>query len=47
LDIGVLNSENYEHVLVEANDGYALGNYGVPPRYYAEACMDRWNELVN
>ncbi len=47
LDIGVIKAPIYEHVLIEANDGYALGNYGVPPRYYAEACMDRWNELVS
>lgn len=34
------------YILVN-NDVYALGNYGVLPRYYAEAYMDRWNELVS
>jgi len=33
-------------LLVEINDGYALGNYGLAPVDYAKMTMDRFQEIV-
>ena len=44
LDIGV--TDNGETVLVEINDGFALGNYGIDPVEYAKLLSARWCELV-
>lgn len=32
--------------IVEANDGYALGNYGLNPALYAQLLAARWEELT-
>lgn len=44
LDIGVLSTG--ETALVEINDGFAFGNYGLAPRIYASIMKDRWYEIV-
>ena len=33
-------------VLVEANDGFAFGNYGLLPEAYASCLAARWKEMV-
>jgi hypothetical protein len=45
IDFGVLASG--ETALVEANDGYALGAYGIEARPYAELVLRRWHELLS
>ena len=44
IDVGV--DDNGNTLLVEVNDGYALGNYGLAPREYAAFLRDRWFEIV-
>lgn len=44
LDIGV--TVDGRTILIEANDGFAMGNYGLPARKYAELLRDRWNQIV-
>jgi hypothetical protein len=44
IDVGIL--PNGETVLVECNDGFALGNYGVYARKYAEMHRDRWYQMI-
>lgn len=44
LDFGV-DAEG-RTVLVEANDGFALGAYGLPPLLYARLLSARWTELT-
>jgi len=44
VDIAFLNHKDW--VVIEMNDGYALGNYTLSPRKYAYACRDRWYEMV-
>ena len=43
IDVGIISSG--ETVLIECNDGFALGNYGLPSRVYAQFHLDRWNQL--
>lgn len=43
LDVGV--TEDGRTLLVEVNDGYALGAYGLPPLVYAALIDARWREL--
>lgn len=43
LDFGVTASGS---LLVEANDAYSLGLYGLPPPVYADMLAARWAELV-
>ena len=45
MDIGV--TEKGETVLVEINDGFALGTYGIDPVEYAKLLSARWCELVH
>lgn len=45
LDVGVLS--NRETVLVEVNDFYSIGNYGLEHCTYAEMLQLRWNEIMN
>ena len=33
-------------LLVEINDGYSRGCYGLPPNLYAQLLSARWAELV-
>ena len=34
-------------LLVEFNDAYALGCYGLPSLYYAKLISARWSQLLN
>ncbi len=43
LDFGVTDSGRT--LLIEMNDGYALGSYGLEPVLYAELLNARWSEL--
>jgi len=45
LDFGVTNSG--ETVLVEMNEGFAMGHYGLHPVQYARMLSARWHELFN
>lgn len=44
IDVGII--EDGLTALVECNDGYALGNYGVESKEYATMIRDRWWEIV-
>lgn len=44
LDIGL--TENDETIIVEVNDGYSLGSYGLDPLLYAKLLSARWAELT-
>lgn len=44
LDVGVAGDGRT--LLVEVNDAYALGSYGLRPALYADLLEDRWLELV-
>jgi len=44
LDFGVTSTG--QTVLVEVNDGYALGSYGLPSIIYAKFIEARWEELT-
>lgn len=44
LDFGVL--ESGETVLIEINDGFATGNYGLEPLKYYLFCRNRWLQLT-
>ena len=43
LDVGVV--EDGRTLLVEVNDGYAIGSYGLPPLRYAALIAARWEQL--
>ena len=43
LDFGVTNTG--KTILIEMNDGYAIGPYGLDPFLYARLLRDRWIEL--
>lgn len=45
IDFGV--TSNGETLLVEVNEGYALGCYGLSPHLYARLLITRWAELTN
>lgn len=45
LDIAV--TDKGETVLVEINDGYSLGDYGLDPLLYAKLISARWAEMTN
>lgn len=44
LDFGVL--DNGETILVEPNDGWAIGNYGLEPQKYYLFVRDRWLQMT-
>jgi hypothetical protein len=45
LDIGIdKNNKNY---LIEINDGWAIGNYGLSPKDYYSFIKTRWLQLTN
>lgn len=47
MDVGIVKWKNeYGTLLVECNDGYALGNYGLAPVDYAKMSMHRWQEIT-
>ncbi|GFN33505.1 ATP-grasp domain-containing protein [Paenibacillus xylaniclasticus] len=45
VDIGV--TDKGETLLIEVNDGYALGHYGLSSLDYAKLLSARWSELTN
>lgn len=45
IDIGIL--KNKENVVIEYNDMWAIGNYGIPNDIYLRALRDRYFEIVN
>ncbi len=44
LDVGIIGSVT---ALVEINDFYSIGNYGLGPKEYVEMLMLRWSQLTN
>ena len=44
LDFGVTKCG--ETLLIEMNDGFSLGAYGLHPSLYADLIISRWEELV-
>lgn len=44
LDVGQL--DNGKLVVVETNEGFSCGNYGIPHKLYAQIIEARWQELV-
>jgi hypothetical protein len=44
IDFGVTDSG--KTLLVEANDGYSFGSYGLNPTAYIEITIARWNQMV-
>lgn len=44
IDFGVL--ADGRTALVEVNDGYGLGNYGLAKETYLDLCVARWQELT-
>lgn len=44
IDVGVLSSD--ENVVIEFNDGWAIGNYGVPNSIYISFLRARYYEIV-
>ncbi|MDC0835598.1 ATP-grasp domain-containing protein [Geitlerinema sp. CS-897] len=44
IDIGVLESQ--EQVVIEFNDMWAIGNYGIPNWLYVKALRDRYREII-
>ena len=44
LDFGV--TDEGKTILIEANDGYSIGDYGLYPQTYAELLEVRWRELT-
>jgi hypothetical protein len=51
LDFGVIKSSNPDDtsrqtVLIEPNDMWAIGCYGLEPRDYVKACVSRWVQMT-
>lgn len=48
IDLGALGQDRYsmDTALVEVNDSFALGNYGIPSVVYAKMIEARWFEMV-
>ncbi len=44
IDFGIL--KNGETALVEWNDGFALGSYGLDKEIYTELILNRWEEIL-
>lgn len=40
-------TDNNETTLIEINDGFALGSYGLNPIIYTKMIIDRWVEIVS
>jgi hypothetical protein len=47
MDIGLINHPKPVHALVEVNEGFSLGNYGIPDIDYARMVEARWKEMTN
>jgi len=44
IDFGV--TDNGKTLLVECNDGWSLGNYGLEPSKYCRLLGRRWHEMM-
>ncbi len=44
IDVALL--ENGETCLIECNDGWSLGNYGLEPKLYTRLLTERWIEIL-
>lgn len=44
MDFGI--TKDNKTLLIETNDGYSIGNYGLDGRIYAKLLLNRWNELI-
>lgn len=44
LDMGM--TEDGETILIEANDAYALGTYGIDPYNYTKMLILRWKQIL-
>jgi len=44
--IGTVIESRHETHLIEVNDGYAMGSYGLNPINYAKMISARWSEMV-
>jgi hypothetical protein len=44
LDLGI--DKNLKNYLIEVNDGWAIGNYGLPPTLYYSFIKSRWLQLT-
>lgn len=48
MDIAVIQEDGeYKTALVEFNDAYALGNYGLDPIAYAKLISARWSQILD
>lgn len=45
IDFGVL--ENNNTALIEVNDGFSIGAYGLDSKNYFEILSNRWNQIIN
>lgn len=45
LDVGITSNE--QTLVVEVNDAFSLGSYGLPCVTYAQMLINRWLEIVN
>ena len=45
IDVAV-QKETGNTILVECNDGWSLGNYGLPPKLYVRFLTTRWREII-
>lgn len=46
IDIGILSNKLKENVVIEYNDMWAIGNYGIPNDIYLRLLRDRYFEIV-
>jgi hypothetical protein len=44
IDVAVL--EDFKNVIIEVNDFWAIGGYGMKPWDYAQMLLDRYNEII-
>jgi hypothetical protein len=45
LDIGVVNTKNWDTTLIEVNDFWAIGGYGLDGKTYVRMLIDRFQEI--
>lgn len=45
LDVGV--TKDGSTILIEPNDAWAIGNYGLDPDVYLDFCTDRWKQMTS
>lgn len=44
LDVGVTSDNST--IVIEPNDAFAIGNYGLDPEVYLNFCIDRWKQMT-